>query len=410
MNFPIHDTARAWVAHGRFVIEGAPTGPLHGLRFAAKDLIDVAGHPTGAGNPTWLATHPVPGAHAPVVQQLLGAGATLAGKVITDELAYSLHGENAHHGTPLNSRYPDRVPGGSSSGSAAAVGARLVDFALGTDTGGSTRVPASYGGLWGLRTTHGLVCTQGLVPLSRRFDTLTWLAHGADTFERVGAVLLPATGWTPTEAVVFDDAAALADPLFAAPLARVRDALAGLLGRPVGSVRAAGDTPLADWRQVYNTASAHEAWQTHGAWITRERPVFGEAIAGRWRMASGVSDAAAADAWAQRTRIQDHVRGLLGEATVALLPSAASLAPRLDAAPAEVDAVRLRTMAITCIAGLGGLPQVSVPVDTADGDVVGISLMGPPGSDLALIRLAVRLHARLAADAAVARRAADLPV
>ena len=393
MTSPINDTVGAWVPHGHFQIDPTVAGPLSGLRFAVKDLFDVAGHPTGAGNPTWLATHPVPTAHAAVVSTLLQAGATLVGKLLTDELAYSLHGENAHHGTPLNTRYPDRVPGGSSSGSAAAVGAKLVDFALGTDTGGSTRVPASYGGLWGLRTTHGLLPAQGLVPLSPGFDTATWLAHRFDTFERVGQVLLPDTGWAPDRVLVPTDAWALADAVFAEPLAHVRDALAGHLNRVPQPMRAAGDTPLANWRQTYNTAGAFEAWQAHGAWITKHQPVFGDAIAGRFKMASTVTADAAAEARAQQALIRQQVQGWLGEHGVAVLPSAASLAPLRNAAPADVDAVRLRTMAITCIAGLCGLPQVSLPVETASGDVVGVSLLGPAGSDLALIRLAGQVHA-----------------
>ncbi len=182
MTFPITDTVGAWIPHGRFVVEPTASGTLSGLRFAAKDAFDVAGHSTGAGNPTWLATHPVPIQSSPVVAQLLAAGATLVGKVLTDELAYSLHGDNVHYGTPINSAALDCVPGGAS---------HLVDFALGTDTGGSTRVPASYAGLWGLRTTHGLVPVQGLVPLHPSFDTVTWLAHDSATFERVGAELPP---------------------------------------------------------------------------------------------------------------------------------------------------------------------------------------------------------------------------
>jgi len=287
------------------------------------------------------------------------------------------------------------VPGGSSSGSAAAVGARLVDFALGTDTGGSTRVPASYGGLWGLRTTHGLVSAEGLVPLHPGFDTVTWLAHAFDSFERVGRVLLPASAWSPGRLLVPQDAWDLADPLFAAPLARVRDALAARLGAAPEVSRWAGDQALADWRQVYATAGAHEGWRVHGEWITQAQPVFGEAIAARWAGASRVSDAQAEAANAERARIRASVRALLGEDGVAVLPSAASLAPRRDAAPAEVDAVRLRTMAITCIAGLAGLPQVSLPVNTPEGEVVGVSLIGAPGSDLALIRLAGEIHAGL---------------
>lgn len=392
MNFPIQDTVGAWVPHGRFVVEGRAQGPLAGLAFAAKDVFDVAGHPTAAGNPTWLATHPVPTASAAVIDRLLGAGATLMGKVLTDELAYSLHGDNAHGGTPINTRYPERVPGGSSSGSAAAVGARLVDFALGTDTGGSTRVPASYGGLWGLRTTHGLLSAEGLVPLHPGFDTVTWLAHDPDTFERVGRALLPTSTWAPRRLRVPLDAWELADPLFQEPLARVRDALAAELGTPAEATRWAGDTRLDGWRQTYATAGAHEGWRVHGGWICEHRPVFGPAIAARWAAASRVSDADAETARAQWAQVRTHVRTLLGDDGVAVLPSAASLAPRRDADPLAVDAVRLRTMAITCIAGLAGLPQVSLPIATGDGEVVGVSLLGAPGSDIALIRLATRLH------------------
>ena len=386
--FPIHDTVGAWVPHGRFVLPPTGSGQLNGFTFAAKDLFDVAGHPTGAGNPGWLATHPVPTRHSAVVAQLLDAGATLMGKVLTDELAYSLHGDNTHYGTPINSAAPERVTGGSSSGSAAAVAAKLVDFALGTDTGGSTRVPSSYCGLWGLRTSHGLVSAAGLVPLHPAFDTVTWLARHPATFERVGQVLLPASDFAPRRLLVPQDAWALADPVFTGPLNRARDALATLLQTTPAMASWAGETSLTSWRTAYATAGAHEGWRTHGAWITEHRPVFSPAIAARWANASQVSDADAEAARAQGSRIRSLVRHLLGDDGVAVLPSAASLAPRRDADPAEVDAVRLRTMAITCIAGLAGLPQVSLPIKVNGVAPLGVSLIGPAGSDLALIRLA----------------------
>ena len=329
------------------------------------------------------------------IDTLLGAGATLMGKVLTDELAYSLHGDNAHYGTPINSAAPDCVTGGSSSGSCAAVAAHLVDFALGTDTGGSTRVPASYAGLWGLRTTHGLVSAQGLVPLHPAFDTVTWLAFDAATFERVAAVLLPPSDFAARRVLVPQDAWALADPVFAEPLQRARDALATLLNAEPQSLRVAGDTPLTNWRQSYATVGAHEGWATHGAWITEHQPVFGAAIGARWKAASAVTDEAAVAARAQAATVRGQVRALLGTDGVAVLPSAASLAPRRDADPAVVDAVRLRTMAITCIAGLAGLPQVSLPLTLQDGTVLGVSLLGPAGSDRALIGLAVQLQGML---------------
>jgi amidase len=393
--FPITDTVGAWVPHGKFTVAGQPGGSLAGLNFAAKDLFNVAGHPTGAGNPSWLATHPVPTEHSAVVAQLLQAGATLMGKVLTDELAYSLHGDNTHYGTPINTRYPDRVTGGSSSGSAAAVAAGLVDFALGTDTGGSTRVPASYCGLWGLRGTHGLVPASGLVPLHPSFDTATWLAQDAEVFERVGRVLLPASAYTARRLLLPLDAWELADDIFTTPLQRARDALAHQLACVPEGLRVAGDAGLAAWRQTYVTAGAYEGWQVHGDWITKTQPVFAPAIAGRWKAASQVTAEASAAARATQAQIRAHMHGLLGTDGLLLLPSAASLAPLRNANPADVDAVRLRTMAITCIAGLCGLPQISLPVRTESGDMLGLSLMGPAGSDLALIQLARSLHAQI---------------
>lgn len=386
----LNDTVGAWVPHGRFVRPGQASGPLQGLRFAAKDVFDVAGQPTGAGNPAWLASHPVPTRSSPLVDALLQAGATLAGKVLTDELAYSIHGDNIHYGTPINAAAPARVTGGSSSGSAAAVAARLVDFALGTDTGGSTRVPASYCGLWGLRTTHGLLSRDGLVPLNPLFDTPTWLAHDPATFERVASVLLPDSPFAPRRVLTLSDAWTEAEAVFQPALQQARDALIGLLGAPAHA-RTASDEGLDAWRQLYVTASAFNGWETHGEWIASHTPDFAPPIAARWQFASTVRAEDAAAARARIAGIRAHVRGWLGEDGVAVLPSAASLAPLRDADPAAVDAVRMRTLRITSIAGLAGLPQVSLPLRSPEGVPLGVSLLGPAGSDRALIALAVRL-------------------
>jgi amidase len=396
--FPIEDTVGAWVPHGRFVRAGAPGGALLGVCFAAKDLFDVAGRVTGAGNPTWLDTHGPACADSPLVATLSSAGATLVGKVLTDELAFSLHGANVHYGTPLNPRAPERVPGGSSSGSASAVAARLVDVALATDTGGSTRVPASYCGIWGLRTTHGRLSAEGLVPLCPSFDTPTWMAHDASVFERVADVLLAggapdAAGWRARRVLRLDDAWALADEVFREPLERALTALAASLDAPVQAACAAEDgAVLDDWRRAFVSASSHEAWAVHGAWIERHAPRFGDAIAARWAAARRVGAADAEAARSRLTGIRASVRALLGDDGIAVLPSAATLAPRRDDNGPAVDAIRMRTQAITCIAGIAGLPQVSLPWPHANGAPLGVSLLGPAGSDRALIAIATRLN------------------
>src|SRR3954468_11048806 len=184
------DSINAFVPGPRVRLDGTPGGPLSDLTFAAKDLFDVAGVPTGGGNHDWARANPLPTKHAWAVQTLLDAGAALIGKTITDEVSLGILGENAFDGTPLNSRAPDRVPGGSSSGSAAAVAAGLCDTAVGTDTGGSVRVPASFCGLYGIRPTHGRLDVTGMLPQAPTSDTTGWFARDAETFARVSSVLL----------------------------------------------------------------------------------------------------------------------------------------------------------------------------------------------------------------------------
>lgn len=391
---PLHnDRFGVWVPHGRFTLPPIAQGSLSNARFAVKDVFDIAGHATGAGNPTWLATHAIPTESHPVVDRLRAAGAEVAGKVITDELAYSLNGDNMHYGTPVNPNAPGRVPGGSSSGSVSAVAAGLVDFALGTDTGGSTRVPASYCGVWGLRTTHDLLPRTHMVPLHPSFDTVTWFARDAGMFARVGRTLLGSSGLQIRRVLAPRAVWDLASPDFLPHLEHVAGTLADRANTRLDQVdvlRGAGDS-LESWRTAYVAMGAHEAWALHGDWITRHQPTFSPPIAGRWQAAAGVSDAQFSEASAEVARIRAHMRALVGEDAVMILPSAAGIAPLLGASGADIDALRMRTMHITCIAGIAGLCQVSIPFRNSEGVPVGVSIVGPAGSDLDVIEIATQL-------------------
>ena len=394
--FPQNDPVGASVPHGKFSLPATEAGLLSDLTFAVKDIFDIAGHPTGAGNPTWLATHPVATHTSPLVEQLLAAGASMTGKVITDELAYSLNGDNLHYGTPVNVNAPGRVPGGSSSGSVAVVAAKLCDFALGSDTGGSTRVPASYCGVWGLRTTHDLLSRKHVVPLHTSFDTLTWFAHHPDTFTRVGQVLLPASTFVAKRLLKPQALWQLASEDFLAPLQRVLEAAEHLLGVTADTMSFTRDTEtLEQWRQAYVTMGAAEAWALHGAWILKHQPTFSAPISARWAQAQTVTTAQAQAAQNKVAEIRAHVRAILSDDAIAILPSAAGLAPLLNESGDAVDLLRMRTMHITCIAGISGVCQVSIPFKNSAGVPVGVSLMGPAGSDLALIRLATALSKAL---------------
>jgi Asp-tRNA(Asn)/Glu-tRNA(Gln) amidotransferase A subunit family amidase len=356
----------------------APTGSgvLDGETVAVKDLFAVAGQRVGAGNPAWLAAAPVEQAHADAVARLLDAGAALAGIAQTEEFAYSLTGANAHYGAPPNPRAPGRISGGSTSGPTTAVAAGQASLALGTDTGGSVRVPAAYQGLWGIRPTHGAVSAGGVLPLAPSFDTVGWLARDVATLIRAGDALLPAdTAGFPDDALLLSDA----HLDLAAPEVR---AAVGQLARGAGA-EPVDWAPEPTWLAAFQTLQAAEAWATHGAWLADRMDTLGPEVRGRFERARSIG---AADAKAARTAVgqaRAQVRERLGE-RVLVLPSAATVAPR----PGEAEAARAATMLLTCVAGIGGLPAVSVPVATASGLPAGACLVGPAGSDRALLALA----------------------
>ncbi|MGE4527532.1 MAG: amidase [Rhodospirillaceae bacterium] len=387
----MHDPANAFAE--RFTLPGAPSGPLAGLTFAAKDLFDVAGRITGCGNPDWARTHAPAAETAPAVAAMLAAGATLTGKTHTDELAFSLLGMNAHYGTPVNTAAPGRVPGGSSSGSAAAVAAGSVDTALGTDTGGSVRTPASFCGLYGIRTTHGRIPLAGVMPLAPGFDTVGWFARDAATFGKVGAAFgIACEAPLPDRLLIGVDVWAEADTA-------VADALSPAVLRlqeHIGPARPAAlaECPLDDWFTVFRTCQMSEIWAVHGAWITATQPKFGPGVRERFAAASRVTAEEAAAAQKAKAEIRQHLAALLPPGTVCVLPASPAPAPLLTESEAALDRYRGRAMRILCAAGLGGLPQISIPGATVSDAPVGLSLLGGPGSEETLLALARLLEDR----------------
>ncbi|MBI3452650.1 MAG: amidase [Rhodospirillales bacterium] len=387
------DLLGAFCPHGSFGLSGAPAGPLAGLRFAAKDLFDVAGHRTGAGNPAWFDSHPPAAANAPVVATLLAAGASLAGKTITDELAYGMTGRNIHYGTPVNSAARDRLPGGSSSGSAAAVAGAVVDFAIGSDTGGSVRIPASYCGIFGIRPSHDRISLVGAVPLAPSFDTVGWFTRDAKLLERVGQVLLAETAAPPRPLRLLraDDLFDLAEPGVAEALAPLIDKVARIVGPPK-AVRLAPDGP-AGWLETMRLIQAREAWQSDGAWLRRTKPNLAPDVQARFDFAATVNAEMVAGPAARRGEIAARMADLLADNAVMILPTAPGPAPLREATFDELDRVRAQTIPFTCVAGLARLPQVSIPGACLGGAPIGLSLLGAVGSDAMLLRLACDIAA-----------------
>ena len=374
-------------------IAGASSGPLTGLTFAAKDLFDVAGYPTGGGNPDWARQNPIPTRHAWAVQHLLGSGATLIGKTITDEVSLGILGENPFDGTPLNPKAPDRVPGGSSSGSASAVAQGLCDTALGTDTGGSVRVPASFCGLYGIRPTHGRLDLRGMMAQAPSSDTTGWLARDAQTFTRVSEVMLgeaiPTT--LPARLIVAADAFGFADPETSEALqpmvrklsALVKEAREELLAPPGLSV----------WSRAQRALQSYEGWLTFRDWLERDNPRMQFNVASGLALAPTIPESERQWAALMRAEARARLAWLLPPGTILCMPTTPFPAPRKGLPLATLGPLRARISCLTSHGGLTGVPQVSVPGATVDGLPIGLSIVGARGSDATLVAVARAMEA-----------------
>jgi amidase len=327
------------------------------------------------------------------VQRLLDAGATLIGKTVTDEVSLGILGENPFDGTPLNPRAPDRVPGGSSSGSASAVAQGLCDTALGTDTGGSVRVPASFCGLYGIRPTHGRLDLAGMMAQAPSSDTAGWFARDVHTFARVAEVLLGESIPTvlPTRLVVASDAFGFAEAETSAALQSMVHRLSAL----VKEVREDLLAPpgLSTWSRAQRTLQPSEAWLTFKDWIDRENPRLAFSVARNLAVASAISDADRQWAALMREEARARLAWLLPPGTIACLPTTPCPAPRRRLPLAEAGPVQIRINCLTAHGGLTGVPQVSLPGADVDGRPVGLSILGARGSDAVLVAVARAMEA-----------------
>jgi amidase len=380
----------AFVGHSPEPLQLAHEGPLKGLTFAVKDLFDVAGSRSAWGNPDRLRDAEAAVATAPAVLLPLTAGARLIGKTHTDEIACGMFGMNPHFGTPINPQAPLRVPGGSSSGSASAVAAGLCDFALGTDTGGSIRVPASFCGLYGLRTSFGRISTAGVMPMAPSFDTVGFLARDAATLRRVGEIYFgPIGNASPSRLLLARDAFDVPVPAIAEvllPIARALGATTEIALYPHG---------VEEWLEAFRPLQLNELWSTHGAWATAPGRVLSQAVRERIELSQTPPPADVARAAICREILTVRLASLLGDDGVIAIPTAHDLPPLRDAPVSAQAAFREKTLALTSVASLTRLPQINLPVARVDGCPIGLSLIGGPRGDERLLALAENLSAKL---------------
>ena len=382
------DTCNAFVPGEMVTVDPLREGKLSALTFAVTELYDVKGFVTGASNPRWKNTHPVAQTTAPAVEMLLNEGATLLGKTISDEMAFSLDGENAHYGTPLNTRCPDRIPGGSSSGSAAAVAGGLVDFALGTDTAGSMRIPASYCGIYGFRPTHGAIPLQGVHPMAPSFDAAGWFARTPEMLARVGSVLLGSEipGFKINKFVIARDLFDTKDASIASKYAAFIQKLSELRVEIVETEL--GKPDFSTWIDTLRNIQWWELNQAHGVWISQNLDTFGAEIRGRLEKIASVTRSEMEEKRLVREQLIGRIESLVSPGTIIVFPTAPGIAPLKGRSIDEARASRLNTIRHTCIAAVAGLPQVSMPLIEQDGCPIGISFLGARGQDSQLLAAA----------------------
>ena len=393
---PLADPLDAFCKDSEAYVPGRMGGTLARLTFAAKDIFDVEGHVTGGGNPDWKATHPPAEKNAWVVQALVNAGADMVGKTVTDELTRGILGENAHYGTPINSKALDRVPGGSSSGSAAAVAGGLVDFALGSDTGGSVRIPASFCGLYGLRPTHGRIPLDGILMQAPSYDTIGWFARDAETYARVAKVIFQKDipDIRPSRLVIAQDAFEEADKAVSDVLLPLAEKIAALASS--SATERLAPNGLAEWAAQQNVLQSKEAWDSVKDWVDQVNPRFSFWVSERYNFAVNLNDAQLKEAAKLRDNVRSRMDEVFASTDIVCLPTAPSPAPFRGESTSAKREVLSRIVRLTCIAGTTGRPQLNLPLGEVNGLPVGISIMGDHGSDEMLIGFAQRIETALA--------------
>lgn len=402
--------------------------PLQGLTFAVKDILDMEGYVTGFGNPYWARTHAPATSTAAAISAVLEAGATCLGRTMLDDMAYSINGENYHYGTPTNPCVPDRVPGGSSSGSGVAVAARLVDFSIGTDTCGSVRVPASYCGILGFRPSHGIVSADGLTPMAQSFDTVGWFARDPSTLTLVGRVLLPPlpteTIEQPSHLIIPEDCFQLLssqgdrlseiltssfENIYGCNMIKhqnlgeyirnevpsSRDIVSKLPANQVFAIPELGATSY-----VIRSLQRLEFKANHGEWISTTKPKFGPEMSQRVAAAMMATDENLELHTTFRTELQAALTSLLQDHGVLAIPTVPGPPPKLNLEVAALEDFRARAFCLLSIAALSRFCQVTIPLGMHNNLPVSISLVAKHGADHFLLNLAQRLCGTLKERAA----------
>lgn len=346
----------------------APGGPLRGVPYLLKDMFDVVGMPTFAGSSFLPEVRPTPPRDSRIVQDLAAAGAVLAGKTHLFEFAWGLTGENAHYGDCEHPRFPGRTSGGSSSGSAAAVAADIVPFAVGTDTGGSIRVPAAFCGIFGYRGVPKDALISDAVALAPSFDTAGWFTRTAvDMGTALLALVAPRAADRPVRGCYLEMPGL--DPEVAAAC---REAALRLTQPADEATRRGLVEVFSPAAEVYGVLAGVETWKIHRKWADRQRTRYGPLVAARIDRARSISSAQVAAVGPSNESLRDAWRKFLQAYDFLVMPATPCAAlTKEECTPAS----RLRLLGLTAPASLGRLPVLTLPVMLASGLSTGLQVI-----------------------------------
>jgi amidase/aspartyl-tRNA(Asn)/glutamyl-tRNA(Gln) amidotransferase subunit A len=342
--------------------------PLSGIPYFAKDLFDTAGWPTLAGSTFLPEVRPAPAGDSALVRALASTGAVLAGKTHLHEFAYGITGENPHYGDCEHPGFPGRTTGGSSSGSAALVAAGVVPLALGTDTGGSVRLPAAFCGLFGYRLTPGDPFIRDAVALAPSYDTAGWFAANAtDLLTATQALVALERGGREPRGIYLEMPGLDTDVALAC-----RNAARPFTIPPEPAVRDSLLRAFAPSVDTYNTTVALEAWEVHRGWAERYRDRYSPGVWQRLNRAHGITPAQIAAARENTAAVHSVWREYFSSHDFLVI--AASPTPALTKAECTLEN-RGRILALTAPASIGGLPVLTVPVMLPSGMTTGLQII-----------------------------------
>lgn len=399
---PVEATlAEAFAAAGR-------AGPLGGVPYFLKDMYPAAGEPMFAGSTFLPEVLPPPARDGALAAALRQAGAVGAGRTQMHEFAYGITGENPHYGDCEHPRFPGRTTGGSSSGSAAAVAAGIVPFAVGSDTGGSIRLPAAFCGLFGFRLAPGHAWIRDAFPLAPTFDTPGWFTASAGDMGLVLDALVPAGSAPDSDRGGVADPGGPASARPATPdpdqpqshrpvgpgaprgcylelpgldpdVARACLAASARLCAPAeAAIREELLRRFSPAVEIYNAIAIDEAWTVHRSWAHRYRERYDPAVWQRLARVEGLTDAQREMGRAGLATVRQAWRSFFQSSDFLVLPaSPCGALLKADCTPAS----RARILALEAPASLGGLPVLTIPVPLPGGLTTALQIVGNhPGS------------------------------